>query len=78
LSAQYQRIAARRGPKKAALAVAHSILVIGYTMLRTNTHYQDLGAEYFVRLNAEELKRYYIRQLERMGLQVTLNSPQPI
>jgi len=70
--AQYQRIAARRGPKKAALAVAHSILVIGYTMLKTNTHFQDLGADYFFRLNEAELKRYYVRQLARTGLQVTL------
>jgi len=70
--AQYQRIAARRGPKKAALAVAHSILVIGYTMLKTNTHFQDLRADYFFRLNEAELKRYYVRQLARTGLQVTL------
>jgi hypothetical protein len=46
------------GPKKAALAVvAHSILVIGYNMLKTNTHYQDLWADYFFRRNAEEFKR---------------------
>ena len=54
-------------------AVAHSILVIGSTMLKTNSHYQDLGADYFFRLNHDELKRYYIRQLERMGPQSMLS-----
>ena len=43
-----------------------------HTMLKTGSRYQDLGADYFFRLNTQDLKRYYVRQLERMGLQVTL------
>jgi transposase len=72
--AQYQRIAARRGKKRAALAVAHSILVIGFTMLKNGCRYQELGADYFFQLNAHALQRYYVHQLERMGLRVTLEN----
>src|SRR5690606_38122420 len=51
LAAQYQRIAARRGKKRAAVAVAHSILVALYHMLKHETTYRDLGANYFDTLN---------------------------
>lgn len=47
LSAQYKRIAARRGRNRAAVAVGHSILVIVYHILRDNVDYQELGADYF-------------------------------
>ena len=47
LSAQYHRIAARRGKKRAAVAVGHSILVIVYHMLKRKVPYQDLGPDYF-------------------------------
>lgn len=46
LGAQYRRLAARRGPKKAAVAVGHSILVIVYHLLRDGETYQDLGGNY--------------------------------
>jgi hypothetical protein len=51
LSAQYHRIAAKRGRKRAIIAVAHSILVIAYILLRRGEVYRDLGADYFERLN---------------------------
>jgi transposase len=47
LAAQYHRLAARRGAKRAAVAVGHTILVIAYHILKTGTAYQDLGANYF-------------------------------
>src|SRR6202040_2400725 len=43
LSAQFKRIAARRGVKRAVMAVAHTMLVIGYTMLKTSRSYHELG-----------------------------------
>ncbi|MGH8902727.1 MAG: hypothetical protein ACRDYA_13880 [Egibacteraceae bacterium] len=49
LSAQFWRIARRQGKKRAAVAVAHSILVIVYHVLSTQQAYQDLGGDYFVR-----------------------------
>jgi transposase len=48
-SAQYRRLAARRGAKRARLAVGHSLLIAAWHILASNTSYQDLGAEYFVR-----------------------------
>jgi transposase len=43
LSARYRRLAARRGSKRARIAVAHNLLVIAYYILRDKTCYQDLG-----------------------------------
>jgi transposase len=73
LAAQYARLRGRRGPKKAALAVAHSILVIAWHLLSRGEPYTDLGADYFVK---RQTHRAYqdrlVRQLERMGHKVTL------
>ena len=46
-SAQYHRLAARRGGKRAALAVAHSLLVVMYHLMKRGTVYQDLGVDFF-------------------------------
>ena len=72
LAAQYQRIAARRGGKRAAVAVGHSILVIYYHMLKTGQPYQEKGANYFSELDREHAERRLTKQLERLGYQVTL------
>jgi transposase len=75
LSAQYQRLAARRGRKKAIVAVAHSILVIAYHLLRDGTVYEDLGERYFDRRDRESLQRRYVRRLEELGCKVTVELP---
>ena len=63
----------RRGPKKAALAVAHSILVIAWHLLTSGQPYTDLGADYFVRRQSHQAYQdRLVRQLERMGHKVTL------
>lgn len=73
LAAQYGRLRARRGSGKAAVAVAHSILVICWHILSTGEPYRDLGADYFVnRRSGEAYKAHLVRQLERLGHQVTL------
>jgi transposase len=77
LSAHYHRLRGRRGPGKAAVAVAHSILVCAYHMLERGVPYTDLGDDYFVRRQAEHADRYrkrLVRQLERMGHKVTLEA----
>ena len=73
-SAQFHRLAARRGKKRAVLAVAHSILVTAYTMLKNKSTYKDLGTDHFDKLNAEGLKRYCVRKLEAMGHRVVLQA----
>jgi hypothetical protein len=72
LGAQYRRIAARRGSKRAALAVAHSILVIIYYMLRDGTVYADLGHTYFDERDKQAVARRATKRLERLGYKVTL------
>jgi transposase len=72
LSAQYQRLVRRRGKKKAVVAVAHSILVIAYHVLRNQSPYRELGADYFDKLNVIHLKRYHLRRLENLGFKVNI------
>ena len=72
LSALYRRLAARRGVKRATIAVAHNLLAIAYYILRDQTCYQDLGPDYFDRRNPEGLRRRLTRRLEGLGFKVTL------
>jgi transposase len=74
LSAQYRRLAARRGRKRAILAVAHSILMMAYDMLQRKEPYREAGADFFDRLQPEDTARRLIKQLERLGYQVTLQN----
>jgi len=72
-SAQYSRIARRRGPNKAAVAVAHSILETTWHLLTTGAFYEDPGADYFERRHdpAVEAKRLQAR-IEALGYAVTI------
>jgi transposase len=72
LSALYRRIAARRGRKRAAIAVARSILVITYHMLRDGTEYRDLGGNYFDLRNEQQVQHRLVKRLEGLGLKVTI------
>lgn len=72
LAAQFRRLAARRGKKRAAVAVAHSILVIAYHLLRDGTEYRELGGDYFDKRNQEQLQRTLVKRLEGLGLKVVL------
>lgn len=67
LGAQYRRLARRRGSKRAAVAVAHSILVIAYHLLRDGTEYRELGTNYFDQHDKQHLERSLIRRLEQLG-----------
>jgi transposase len=72
LSALYRRLAVRRGSKRATIAVAHKLLGIAYYILRDQTRYQDLGPDYFDRLNPEGLRRRLTKRLEGLGFKVTV------
>jgi len=72
LAAQYRRMVKRMGKKKALVAVAHSILVIIYHVLKERTEYKDLGGEYFERRDVEKQRKRLIKQLESLGLKVTV------
>jgi transposase len=73
LAVQFRRLAQRRGLKRAALAIAHSVLGIIYYMLRDGTTYKDLGAEYFDQLDKAKIERHHVRRLEQLGYTVTLS-----
>ena len=72
--AQYNRIATRRGKKKALLAVGHSLLVVVYHLLTRGTSYEDLGPNYFDQRDREAVQRSCVRRLERLGYTVSLAS----
>jgi len=72
LASRFRRLAARRGNKRACVAVAHSILKIVYHLLKYGCPYRDLGVSYFDRLDPVRLTRYLVRRLERLGHKVTL------
>lgn len=74
LAAQYHRLVVRRGKKKAALAVAHSILVIAYHLITRNERYHDLGADYFDRRKPEATAKRLLKRLEKLGYQVNLQA----
>jgi transposase len=72
LNAQFHRIAARRGRKRAAVAVAHTILVGIYHMLKNDVEWRDLGFDYFDRRNKEATARRMVKRLQSLGYHVTI------
>jgi transposase len=76
LSAQYHRLAARRGKKKAIVAVGHSILVIIYHVLQEQQSYVELGGNYFDERERHAIEQRLVRRLEKLGYQVAL-TPAP-
>jgi transposase len=71
LGAQYRRLAARRGKKRAAVAVGHSILVIAYHLLTRATAYADLGPTYYDQRDREAVLRRLVTRIEKLGYAVT-------
>ena len=72
LSAHFRRVKVRRGAKRAAVAVSHTMLVIAYHVLTRKTEYRDLGADYLDRLGTDRLTHQLVKRLERLGHKVTL------
>jgi transposase len=72
LAAQYKRLVRHKGKQRALVAVGHSILVIAYHLLSSKASYQELGGNYFDRLNVESLQRRLINKLEALGVKVTV------
>lgn len=73
----YHRLAARRGIKRAAIAVAHSLLVTGYCLVTRQEDYHDLGPNYFDSRHPDTVKRHSIKRLEQLGFAVTLTPLPP-
>jgi transposase len=75
LRAQYEQVKRRRGHKKAIVAVAHSILIASYHILKEDVPYHDLGGDYFARrADPARITKRLVAQLERLGHAVTLQT----
>ena len=72
LQAQFRRLSTLRGPKRALIAVASSILTAGYYMLQRGTTYQELGPDYFDKRNTHRATHRLIKRLEALGHRVIL------
>lgn len=74
LAAQFWRLARRIGKKKAAVAVAHTILVIAWHLLSRNCTYEELGGDWFSHRDAERVRARAVAQLEKLGYRVSLDA----
>jgi transposase len=72
LSAMYRRLTARRGKKRALIAVARTILQSSYFMMKRGTRYKDLGADYYERRDPEGLAKRLAKRIEKLGFTVAL------
>jgi transposase len=66
-AAQYQRISVRRGKKRATIAVAHSMLIAIYHVLKDNVPFRDLGVDYYNNFNREHKIKGYLKRLQSLG-----------
>jgi transposase len=74
LGERYRRLKKRRGSKRAALAIGHSILVIYYQMMKTGKEYEEKGETFFPQADRAKLEHRLIKRLERLGYQVSLQA----
>jgi transposase len=75
LQARYKRLAARRGKKRAAVAIGHTILIMAYHIIKEQRSYKELGADYFDRLNEHHLVKRLTARIEALGYEVDIKKP---
>jgi transposase len=75
-AARFHRLAAKRGSKRAIVAIGHKILVLAHYLLQHNCLFRELGGDYYQRLRASSLSQSLVRHLQRLGYQVTLTPAQ--
>ena len=73
LAVKYRRITSRRGPIKAIVAIEHAMLIAIWNMLTNGVFYNDLGGDYYTKLNPDKTKQRALNQLRQMGYEVTLH-----
>lgn len=71
--AQYQRLVVRRGKNRATVAVAHSMLIAIYHILKDDVPFKDLGTDYYIKFNTEAKARYYMRKLQDLGMSIPVS-----
>lgn len=75
-AAQYNRLVKRCGKKRALVAVAHSLLIAIYHMLKDDVAYKELGSDYYSRFNTEKKVNYHLRKLKELGYELKAHSAQ--
>jgi transposase len=76
--ARYHRLAARRGRKRALVALSHSLLTAIYSVLARDVAYRELGADHLDKHRSEHVRRYYLRKLRDLGVDVTLTPAESV
>jgi transposase len=71
--AQYQRLVVRRGANRATVAVAHSMIIAIYHMLKYDMPFRDLGSDFYTQFNREAKAWYYLRKLEELGVSIPVS-----
>lgn len=71
--AQYQRLVVRRGANRATVAVAHSMLIAIYHVLKDNVPFKDLGSDYYTKFNTEAKAKYYLKKLQELGIAIPVS-----
>jgi hypothetical protein len=74
LRAQFLRLKSRRGPKKAILAVASSMLTAAYAMLRDGVEYHDLGPDHFAQQDKDRITKRLLQRLRSLGVTVEVTA----
>ena len=77
LTALFRRVSIKGGRKKAALAVAHRMLIIAWHIIQDGTVYEELGGNHYDRLHPDRSARRLIKRLEQIGFQVTVKKAMP-
>lgn len=72
--AQYQRLVVKRGKNRAKVAVAHSMLIAIYYMLKENKKYKDLGADFYNKFNKEKKANSYMKKLKELGYDIQITA----
>lgn len=72
IQSKFKALATRKGGKKAAIAIAHKILVACYHMLKKKMPFDELGAQYLDQLQAQRKVKYHVKRLEEMGYHVSM------
>ena len=75
--AKFNRLCKRRGYNRAIVAIAHSMIIAVYYMIRDNRQYQELGGDWLQKRSTESTRKSLVKQLERLGYKVELCAAQP-
>ena len=69
---KYYKLKARRGAKRAAIAIGHKILISVFHILKEKIGYKELGIDYLDKRNKTKTLRYFMRKIEKLGYDVLL------